>query len=42
MLSNDIKQKLEPTADKVAMVSSHNEMFEERNREIITKTLVNG
>jgi len=39
---NDIKLKLEPTADKVAMVSSHNEMFEERNREIITKTLVNG
>ena len=34
---NDIKLSLEPTADKVAKVSSHNEMFEARNREIISK-----
>lgn len=37
---NDIKLSLEPTADKVAKVSSHNEIFEARNREIIKKTLV--
>ena len=39
---NDIKLNLEPTADKVAKVSSHNEVFEARNREIINKDLVNG
>ena len=39
---NDIKLSLEPTADKVAKVSSHNEIFEARNREIINKDLVNG
>ena len=31
---NDIKLSLEPTADKFAKVSSHNEIFEARNREI--------
>ena len=39
---NDIKLSLEPTADKVAKVSSHNEVFEARNREIINKDLVSG
>ena len=34
---NDIKLSLEPTADKFAKVSSHNEVFEARNREIISK-----
>lgn len=37
---NDIKLNLEPTADKFAKVSSHHEVFEARNREILNKTLV--
>ena len=37
---NEIKLSLEPTADKYAMVSSHNEVFENRNREIIKKALI--
>ena len=32
---NDIKRSLEPTADAYAKVSSHNEAFEKRNRDII-------
>ena len=39
---NDIKLSLDPTADKVAKVSSHNEVFEARNREIINQDLANG
>lgn len=35
---NEIKISLEPTADKYAKVSSHNEVFEKRNRELIHKT----
>ena len=38
---NDIKLSLEPTADQYAKVSSHNEVFEAKNREI-NKTLVRG
>lgn len=38
---NDIKLSLEPTADQYAKVSSHNEVFEAKNREI-NKTLVLG
>ncbi|MBD3107260.1 NAD(P)/FAD-dependent oxidoreductase [Bacillus sp. AGMB 02131] len=34
---NDIKISLEPTAEKYAKVSSHNEAFDARNREIINK-----
>lgn len=34
---NDIKLSLEPTADQVAKVSSHHEIFEARNREILKK-----
>lgn len=37
---NHIKLSLEPTADQVAKVSSHHEVFEARNREILNKTLV--
>ena len=37
---NDIKLSLEPTADRVAKVSSHHEIFEARNREILNKTIV--
>lgn len=37
---NEIKVSLEPTADKYAKVSSHNEVFENRNREIIKKALL--
>lgn len=37
---NEIKLSLEPTADKYAKVSSHNEVFENRNREIIKKALL--
>lgn len=37
---NDIKLRLEPTADKVAKVSTYNEVFEARNREIINNTLI--
>ncbi|WP_027410295.1 NAD(P)/FAD-dependent oxidoreductase [Anoxybacteroides tepidamans] len=32
---NSAKQFIEPTADKFAMVSSHNEAFKERNRQLI-------
>lgn len=35
---NEIKLELEPTAEQYAMVSSHNEAFEERNRELIKQT----
>ena len=35
---NSIKLSLEPTAEKYAKVSSHNEVFEKRNREIIRKS----
>lgn len=37
---NDIKLSLEPAADQYAKVSSHNEAFEQRNREIIQKQLM--
>ena len=37
---NDIKLNLEPTAEKFAKVSSHHEVFEARNREILNKALV--
>jgi len=32
---NSAKQYIEPTADRFGMVSSHNEVFKERNRELI-------
>ncbi|MDT8861968.1 NAD(P)/FAD-dependent oxidoreductase [Alkalihalobacillus sp. MEB130] len=32
---NKAKQYIEPSAKKVAMVSSHNEVFKERNRELV-------
>lgn len=38
---NDIKLSLEPTADQYAKVSSHNEVFEAKNRKI-NKSLVLG
>ena len=31
---NDIKVSLEPTAESYGMVSSHNKVFEEKNRQI--------
>lgn len=39
---NAIKISLEPTADQYAKVSSHNEVFEKRNRELMKDMLVNG
>ncbi|MCM3722803.1 NAD(P)/FAD-dependent oxidoreductase [Solibacillus isronensis] len=39
---NAIKISLEPTADQYAKVSSHNEVFEKRNRELMKDILVNG
>ena len=37
---NDIKVKLEPTAEHFAMVSSHNDAFEERNRELNKQAII--
>ncbi|MGN7477489.1 NAD(P)/FAD-dependent oxidoreductase [Solibacillus silvestris] len=39
---NAIKLSLEPTADQYAKVSSHNEVFETRNREVMKEILVKG
>lgn len=36
---NKAKQFLQPTAQKVAMVSSHNEVFQERNRELVREMM---
>ncbi|MET4560304.1 thioredoxin reductase [Lysinibacillus parviboronicapiens] len=39
---NSVKTYLEPTAYRNAVVSSHNEMFKEKNRSIIEKQLVHS
>lgn len=39
---NAIKISLEPTADQYAKVSSHNEVFEKRNRKLMKEILVKG
>lgn len=36
---NKAKQYIDPSADKIGMVSSHNETFVERNRKMISKLL---
>lgn len=37
---NSAKTYIEPTADKIGMVSSHNEKFQEKNRQLIKQMLV--
>jgi ferredoxin/flavodoxin---NADP+ reductase len=36
---NKAKQYIEPDANKFAMVSSHNEVFKKRNREIVKEMI---
>jgi ferredoxin/flavodoxin---NADP+ reductase len=39
---NRAKQFIEPTANKFAMVSSHNEVFKKRNRELVKEMVLNS
>jgi ferredoxin/flavodoxin---NADP+ reductase len=39
---NKAKQYIEPTANKFAMVSSHNEVFKRRNRELVKEMVLNS
>lgn len=36
---NIAKQFIQPDADRIAMVSSHNEVFKKRNRELIRQMI---
>lgn len=36
---NKAKQYIQPGAPKIAMVSSHNEVFQERNRELVKQMI---
>jgi ferredoxin/flavodoxin---NADP+ reductase len=38
---NRAKKYIQPEADKIAMVSSHNDVFKKKNRELVKKMMVN-
>ena len=38
---NKAKQFVQPDADKNAMVSSHNELFKKRNKELVQQQMIN-